>query len=79
MSASNPLARILETNHLTKTNYKDWLRNLRIILTSNKLGHILDQKPIVLPNRSTAEQRAVFEKWTNKNSQIVLCTRIYIK
>ena len=62
MSTSNPLARIFETNHLTGTNYKDWLRNLRIILISKKLSHILDQDLVVLPNHPTAEQRAAFEK-----------------
>ena len=62
MSASNSLARILETNHLIETNYKDWLRNLNIVLTSKKLDHILDQEPIVLPNHPTTEQRAIFEK-----------------
>ena len=62
MSASNPLVRIFETNRLTSINYKDWLKNLRIILTFKRLGHVLDQKPIVLPNRPTTEQRDTFEK-----------------
>ena len=62
MSASNLLTRIFESNHLTGTNYKDWLRNLRIILTSKKLSHVLDQKPLVLPNHPTAEQRTAYEK-----------------
>ena len=62
MLASNPLARIFESNHLTGTNYKDWLRNLRIVLTSKKLDHVLDQEPLVLPNRHTVEQRAIYEK-----------------
>ena len=58
----NSLARILEINHLIDTNYKDWLRNLKIILTSEKLSYILDQDLVVLLNRPTTEQRAVFEK-----------------
>ena len=37
MSTSNPLALILETNHLTGTNFKDWLKNLKIVLTSEKI------------------------------------------
>ena len=45
MLASNPLAHILEINHLTGTNYKDWLKNLRIVLTLEKLSHVLDQNP----------------------------------
>ena len=63
MSASNPLAHIFETNRLTSTNFKDWLKNLRIVLTSKKLSHILDQDPVVLPNHATAEQRDAFKKW----------------
>ena len=55
MSALNPLARILEINHLIETNYKDWLKNLKIVLTSKKLGHVLDQKSIVLSNHPTTE------------------------
>ena len=51
-------------------NYKDWLRNLRIVLTSEKLDHVLDQKPIVLPNHPTAEQRTAFEKWMDENNRI---------
>ena len=70
MSALNPLACILESNHLTGINYKDWLRNLKIILTSEKLGHILDQKLLLLPNRLTAEQRAAYEKWMDEDSRV---------
>ena len=70
MSISNPLARILKINHLTNTNYKDWLKNLRLVLTSKKLGHVLDQKPIVLPKHPTAEQRIAFEKWTDEDSRV---------
>ena len=70
MSASNSLIRILETNRLIGNNFKELLRNFRIILTSEKLSHILDQDPIILPNHPTAEQRAAFEKWTDEDSRI---------
>ena len=70
MSVSNPLAHILETNHLTDINYKDWLKNLKIILISKKLGHVLDQKSILLPNHPTAEQRVAFEKWIDEDSWV---------
>ena len=70
MLASNPLVRILETNHLTGTNYKDRLRNLRIVLISEKLDHVLDHKLIVLPNHPTAEQKATFEKWMDEDSRV---------
>ena len=55
MLASNPLARIFETNHLTDNNFKDWLKNLKIVLTLEKLNHNFDQDPIVLPNHPTTE------------------------
>ena len=70
MLASNPLAHILEINRLTGTNYEDCLRNLRIVPTSEKLSHVLDQKPIVLPNCSITEQRAAFEKWMDEDSRV---------
>ena len=70
MSASNPVARILETNRLTDNDYKDWLRNLKILLTSEKLSHVLDQDLVVLPNHPTAEQRAAFEKWMDEDSRV---------
>ena len=70
MLASNPLARIFETNHLINNNFKDWLRNLRIVLTSKKLSHVLDQNLVMLPNCPTAEQRATFEKWMDEDSRI---------
>ena len=70
MSASNLLVHILETNYLIGTNYKDWLRNFKIILILKKLSHILDQDPIVLPNHHTTEQRVAFEKWMDEDSQV---------
>ena len=70
MSASNPLIRILETNRLIGNNFKDWLRNLRIVLTSEKLSHVLNQDIVVLPNHPTVEQRAAFEKQTDEDSRV---------
>ena len=55
MSASNPLARILDTHRLIEPNYKDWLRNFKIILGSKKLTHVLDQDPPTLPARPSTE------------------------
>ena len=67
MSALNPLTHIFESNCLIGTSYKDWLRNLKIVLTSKKLSHVLDQKPLVLPNCPTVEQRTAYEKWTDED------------
>ena len=69
MSASNPLARILDTHRLTGPNYKDWLRNYKIILGSEKLTHILDQDPPTLPARPSTEQRASLDKWTDEDNK----------
>ena len=70
MSASNSLARIFEINHLTGNNFKDWLKNFRIVLTSKKLSHVLNQDPVVLPNHHIAKQRAAFEKWVDEDSRV---------
>ena len=70
MLASNPLVHIFESNHLIETKYKDWLKNLMTVLTSEKLDHVLDQESIVLPNHPIAEQRAAFEKWMDEDSPI---------
>ena len=70
MSASNPLTKILDTHRLTGPNFKDWLRNYRIILGSEKLTHVLDQDPPAMPARPTAEQRASLEKWTNDDNKV---------
>ena len=42
ISLSNLLHGILDFNHLTGPNYMDWLRNLRIILTTEKITYVLD-------------------------------------
>ena len=69
MSSSNPLAQILHTNRLTGINYKDWLQNLRIVLNSENLTHVLDQEASVLPTHPSADQRAVLEKWMDKDNK----------
>ena len=42
MSLSNPLRGILDVKRLTGPNYTDWLRNLRIVLTVEKIMYVLD-------------------------------------
>ena len=46
MLLSNPLHGILDVNYLIGPNYTDWLRNLRIVLTAEKIAYVLD---IVMP------------------------------
>ncbi|XP_073139007.1 uncharacterized protein [Henckelia pumila] len=45
MSNRNPLSAILDTNKLTGPNYSDWLRNLKIVLASEKLTYVLTKAP----------------------------------
>ena len=70
MSASNPLARILESNHLIRTNFKDQLKNFKIVLISEKIKFVLDQEPLVLPNRPSAKQKAAYDKQTDEDNRI---------
>ena len=63
MSASNLLVRILETNRLIGINYKDWLKNLEIVLTSKKIGYVLDQDAPALLVCPMTEQRVALDKW----------------
>ena len=69
MSASNPLANILDTHRLTKSNYKDWLQNFKIVLNFEKLTHVLEQDPLTLSARSSAEQRASLKKWMDEDNK----------
>ena len=54
MSASNFLISILESNQLIGLNYKDWFRNLKVVLSSEKLGYVLDQDLPILPDHPSA-------------------------
>ena len=69
MSASNPLARILDTHRLTGSNYKNWLQNFKIILGFENLAHVLDQDLPTLPARPSAEQRASLDKWMDEDNK----------
>ena len=69
MFASNLLARILDTHRLIGSNYKDWLRNYKIILGSEKLIHILDQDAPTLPVRPSVEQRVSLKKWIDEDNK----------
>ena len=43
MSSNVNLRSILDTNKLTKPNFLDWLRNLRIVLKVEKIAYVLDE------------------------------------
>ena len=63
MLTSNPLACILESNCLTCINFKDRLKILRIVLTSKKIGYVLDQDAPALLVCPMTEQRVALDKW----------------
>ena len=66
---SNPLTKILDTHRLTGPNYKDWLKNYRIILDFKKLTHILDQDSPAMPACPTTEQRASLKKRMDEDNK----------
>ena len=70
ISSANPLVYILDNNKLTRTNYKDWLRNLKIIFSSKKLTHVLDQNALVLLAHPSSDQRVALEKWMDKDNRV---------
>ena len=64
---------ILNANKLIEPNYVDWLRNLRIILTQEKVSYILDSLNLdPIREDASEEERATFKIWQN-DSLIVKC------
>ena len=63
MTNSNPLAKILDENRLSGPNYVDWKRNLIIVLTADKIAHVLNtDSPELALADATEEQRDAFNK-----------------
>ena len=49
MRPSNPLSIILDNNRLTGPNFIDWLRNLKVVLASEKILYVIEQTlPMIL-------------------------------
>ena len=67
VSASNPLAWILDINQLTETNHIDWLTNLRIIfnLKKNKFYQII----LILTVYLVQSQRAILDEWMDNDNK----------
>ncbi|XP_073151897.1 uncharacterized protein [Henckelia pumila] len=70
MSTRNSLSAILEQNKLTGPNYQDWLRNIKIVLNSERIAYVLEKKPPkeAAPNISETEL-AKLEKWWDHDLQ----------
>ena len=60
MILNNNLKAILEADKLTGPNYTNWLRNLKRVLRSEKLGYVMKQAvpPSLAGNVSTAGHEA---------------------
>ena len=57
MASSLSLRSILDANKLIGPNYVDWLRNLKIVLSQEKLSYIFDT-PALGPLGEDASQEA---------------------
>ncbi|KZV13682.1 hypothetical protein F511_45153 [Dorcoceras hygrometricum] len=63
-SIKNPLAAILDSNKFTGLNYQDCLRNLTIVLASEKLLYTLEKTPPKkAPANLSPKELANLDKW----------------
>ncbi|XP_042396440.1 uncharacterized protein LOC121986540 [Zingiber officinale] len=70
MASRNPLSVILDQNKLTGPNYSDWLRNLKIVLASEKIAYTLDKTPPKeAPINATHDELEKLKKWSDHNLQ----------
>ena len=73
MASSLSLRSILDANKLTGPNYVDWLRNLRIVLTQEKVSYILDAPALYsLGKYASEEDRTTYKMWKD-DSVTVKC------
>lgn len=69
MTNFTPLGKILDENRLVGPNYSDWIRNLNIVLTAEKLVHVVNEaKPNEPALLAPQEEHLAYEKWTNDDS-----------
>ncbi|KZV16795.1 hypothetical protein F511_11721 [Dorcoceras hygrometricum] len=75
-SIKNPLAAILDSNKFTGLNYQDWLRNLNIVLASEKLLHTIEKSPPKeAPADISPEELVTLQQWWDDE----LKTRCYLQ
>ena len=71
MATSISLCSILDANKLTKPNYVDWLRNLKIVLSQEKLSYILDTLTLEpLGEDASQEDKTIYMMWQNDSLTI---------
>ncbi|KZV51337.1 hypothetical protein F511_12032 [Dorcoceras hygrometricum] len=63
-SIKNPLAAILDSNKFTDLNYQDWLRNLNIVLATEKLLYTIEKiPPKEAPADISSEELTTLKQW----------------
>ena len=71
MASSLSLKGILNANKLIRSNYVDWLKILRIILTQEKVSYILDTPASNTIGEDTSEEeRATYKMWKDDSVTI---------
>lgn len=64
---------ILEKNILVGENYKDWLRNVKLVLSLEKIAYVLDgSKPKEPDGKTSEEDRMYFNDWV-KDAEMARC------
>ena len=70
MRSSNPLAIILNQDRLTGLNFIDWIRNLKVILASEKILYVLEQSlPGPLPENASQKEQVTLKQWKDDDMQ----------
>ena len=73
MASSLSLHSILDANKLIGPNYVDWLRNLKIVLSQEKLSSIFDAPTLEpLGEDALEEEKTTYKMWKN-DSLTVKC------
>ena len=66
MASSLSLRSILDSNKLTGPNYVDWLRNLKIVLSSERLSYVIDTPSLEpLGEDASEEEKTTYKMWQN--------------
>ncbi|GKV12657.1 hypothetical protein SLEP1_g23780 [Rubroshorea leprosula] len=69
MNNFSPLAKILDENRFKGPNYSDWKRNLNIVLTAEKLVHVLNEEPpIMLELGADKDAQEDYQLWFDHDS-----------
>ena len=65
------MSTLLDKYLLTGSNYIDWLRNVRIVLRTEGLLHILDGPiPSVPSDKAPQEERDAFDKYMSQQARV---------